>query len=703
MIGNYISPLSGSRRVLLATLATSSLFVAGCSNMATSAPDVNPFTSAATLKGAIHGGNQPVSGATVYLYFAGQMPAAPALAATTTSANDGAGSFSFVQDPAGSVESGTTNHYACPAAAGNDPLVFVIAKGGNTVNDGNPATKNTAAAFIALFGNCKELTSANQIYMSEATSAATMAVVAQFFDPFSETITADGTGQQQTITNGLPSTVALLASSATGNAVVSTTLPAPAKSTSINPSIAVTATPETGKINLIANIISACINNASASATPCTQLFSAAAPPVPNTTNRNGPPFPAATDTLQALYYMFTNPASISSSSPGTANITTLYGLAGGAGAPYQPYLNTQPTDWTIAINYTSTGTCGTPTGGTGNFINSPIDIAVDAFNNVWFANSQAASGNLSELSAAGVPTTCVLPGTGAVGGITIDSLAFPSTNIWVGTTGGLFRYTAHTGASLLFPTASTNPVALGADGVGNLYFTAVSGTTGSLYQLPGAASNPTSTVTQISSTVGPNPIRIMPDLKIKATLNNIWVSSGANFVSQVAAGSGGTNGFVTTSHATDTNSTGLSITNGGNVYVSDATTSSVTQFALSGTTYSVPAGFPFSGTTAGVNGATALVIDPRFNGFIPNSNNGTSTGSLSEFSRTPVAISPSTGFQKAQTYLSGSSSEVIDQAGNLWIAGKNNAFLTEIVGVAVPVFQPYAFGLSNGRFNTIP
>src|SRR5271170_8013715 len=100
MIGNYSARLTGSKRNLLALLASSVIFSAGCANMSTTAPASNPLATAATLSGKIHGGNQPVIGATVSLWYAGQngSPAfVPTLAATTTS--DSTGSFSFVQDP----------------------------------------------------------------------------------------------------------------------------------------------------------------------------------------------------------------------------------------------------------------------------------------------------------------------------------------------------------------------------------------------------------------------------------------------------------------------------------------------------------------------------------------------------------------------------------------------------------------------------
>lgn len=703
MTGNYFAPLSGSKRNRLALLAASTIFVTGCANMATSAPDVNPFSSAATLKGAVHGGNQPVAGATVNLWYAGQSISGPTnppvLAATTTTSNDGTGSFSFVKDPDNQTTTG--NHFSCPTNE-SSPLVFVVAKGGNTVNDGDTSKNNTAAAFIAIYGDCNTLAGTHNIVISEATTVATLAAVQQFFDPVTETIRNDGTGQQKPIVDQIPSTIALLANLTTGTANTATTIPAATGvvntiKNNVNPAVSVTATPETAKINLIGNILSSCINNASASASQCTSLFSAAVPPTPNVTNLNPHSFAPATDTLQAAFYMLTNPSSSS-----TANIATLYGLAGGVGAPYQPSLTTQPTDWTIGISYSSSSVCGTPTGGTGNFINSPVDIAIDKWDNVWFANSQSSTGNLSAITTSGVPTACVLPGAGAQGGTVIDSAA----NVWVGTTSGLYRYNPYSTASLAVPTGSNSPIGIAADGAGNLYFTAASGTTGSLYQLLGAAAAGAAVVpTQISSTVGPNPIRIMPDYKTNATLNNVWVTSGSSFVSQVTAGTGtgSLNGFITTPFTTSGNSYGLAINHGGTIYVSAIDTNAVTSLVPNGGTYNTPTGWPFAGAAAGISKPTAISIDGRSNIWLPNNTNGASTGSVSEISFSPNALSPTTGFQKAQSYLLSGRVLATDQAGNVWVAGDGNNFITEIVGSAVPIYQPYAVGLSNGRFQTIP
>ena len=168
MIGNYFARLTGSKRNLLALLASSVVLTAGCANMSSTAPTgTNPFVSPATL------------------------------AATTSS--DSSGSFSFTKDSmsGNTADNGTTSTYSCPS--NTDPLVYVMSKGGNTQNNGDSSQSNTAAAFVAIYGDCNEISASNFVYMSEVTTVATMAAAVQFFDPVLEAFTADGTGQQKRI------------------------------------------------------------------------------------------------------------------------------------------------------------------------------------------------------------------------------------------------------------------------------------------------------------------------------------------------------------------------------------------------------------------------------------------------------------------------------------------------------------------------
>ncbi len=703
MIGNYSARMTGSKRNLLALLASSLVFSAGCSNMSSTAPAVNSLATAATLTGKVHGGNQPVIGATVTLWFAGQgLSGSTAIKAATTT-TDSTGSFSFTKDTAGGHD-GTTPNWSCPSTGGS-PLVYVLSQGGNTQNNGNASQTNTAASFIALYGDCPAISGSSFVYMSEVTTVATMAAVSQFFNPADSTLKADATGQQRNIMLNLPNTVALLADSATGLAITSKTISA-AGGGSIAGGVSVTATPETAKINTLANIISACVNGATSADPACTTLFAAAAPPIPNTTNLNGGIFPPATDTLQALYYIFTNP-----SNSNITNLTNLFGLQPAVGAPYVPTLATAPTDWTLGVSYASAGASSNCT--TGNFISSPTDINIDGQDNVWFGNAQT-GGNLSAISAAGAPIFCVNfdPGASATGG-TLDAYNPSGTvytpNVWFAGPSTMYRYNPNSQTTLAFPVGVT-PLAITADGAGNVYFTAVSGGTGSLYQIPGAASAaaPVAAV-EISNTVGPNPVRLMADNQSatpKTAPGNIWVSSGSNFISQVSptasTGAGILNGFLTTPYTAPIgNSYGLTLDAASNVFASAIDTNAIFQLARSGSTWS-PAGgnWPFTAASAGISGPKGIAVDGRANTWIPNSG----ASSLSEISFFgPNALSPATGFQKDPTFLNGNTALAVDQAGNVWVAGTGNNFITEIVGGAVPLYAPYAVGIAVGRFQAIP
>jgi hypothetical protein len=708
MIGNSFARLTGSKRNLLALMASSAVFTAGCANMATTATNTTPLGQAATLSGKVHGGNQPVVGAAVTLYYAGQKgsPGTPAsLAATTTT--DTAGSFAFIKDTTNgnAADNGTTDTFSCPLTS--DPLVYVISKGGNTQNNGDATQNNAAAAFISVYGTCNELSAANHVNLTEVTTVATMAAVQQFFNPFGtidDAIVADGTGQQYNIVKQLPATIALLADPSAGTAVTSTTLNA--GSGNINPAVSVTATPEPGKVNLIANILSACINSATAASGNCGSLMTSATPPnAAFTSNFANGSFPPAIDTLQAIYYLLTNPTS-----GGSGNQSTLFGLAGGVSGPYQPALATQPSDWTIAVNFTSTSTCGTSTGGSGGFISSPIDINIDAADNVWIANSQAGTGNLSEISGAGVPTTCVFLGAGgSKGGATIDS----SNNVWIGSGANLYRYNPSSASATTFPT-TVSPIGVTADGLGNVYFTAVAGAVGSLYQIPNAATSAPTAPVQISTNVGTSPVRLMPDFQQTTSApfvtvqGNIFVTSGTTSVAEVSpsTGTGNLNGFLTTTIPTSGDSYGISLSHDNKLFISSIDSGAIDGLGLSGGVYTNLSGFPFNTPgTIGIATPTSVSVDGRLNVWIPNNANGTGTGSVSELGSqgTAAGLSPSTGFQKDASYLTSGRALAVDQAGNVWVAGDGANFITEIVGAGVPLFQPYAVGLKNGRFQTIP
>ncbi|RSL14969.1 hypothetical protein EDE15_0439 [Edaphobacter aggregans] len=712
---NYFTRLTGSKRKLLALLASSAVFMAGCANMATTATSSNSLDVAAAIGGRVHGGNQPVGGAVVNLYYAGQTGmgsgdpsagpglGAPILAATTTSANDGTGSFSFIQDPING-ETTTGNTFSCPV---NNPIVYVVARGGNTLNTQDSSVNNAASVFIGVYGLCNQIANSSFIDLSEVTTVATMAALQQYFNPGTESIGADGiAASKQALVNSI-ATISNLVNLATGTARSASQISSQSAYFGNGATaVTVTATPDTAKINQLANIISACVNNAAASASACTTLFANATPPNVSTTSRpyHAPAFAPATDVLQAVYYMLTNPTN-----GGTTNLQNLFSLSPALGAPYQPTLSTAPTDWTISITYSSNSTCGT---NNGNFIYKPQALSIDVNGNVWMSNGQAGTGNLTEISASGVPTTC-LP-LGASRGAAIDTLG----NVWYASTdsNNIYRYSPGTTpgvpqALLAFPTTQT-PLAVAADGSGNVYFSTVADT--SLYEIP-AAATATAVVApvQISSVLGPLPISLMAD-----KTGSIWASSGSNFVSRVTTGNVGDpnylNGFSTTAFNTLDSTYGIAVTQSNGVFVSSNGTSSALSYLTgSGVSYATTPGWPTAAGLGGINTPESVVLDGAQNVWTANNSNDSVSGmdTISEISIFGVSLTPNGttngGLQQSSSF-SGGRSIIIDQSGNVWIAGDGTSgnpsnFVTEIVGTGVPIYQPYALGLSNTRFQTVP
>ena len=301
-----------------------------------------------------------------------------------------------------------------------------------------------------------DITPATFTYMSEAVTAATVAAVHQYMNEATGDIGATPIlAAYDGLTNAF-NTVSNMVSLTTGQTLASASL------TGAAAGVTVTATPEQAKLNHIANMLSACVNNAASTASPCVTLFANAVPPSdPTTTSRPTATYNAPTDVMQAAFYIFTN-----STNSNITNRNNLYNLAGGVAAPYQPSLSVLPSDWSIGIQYAAAGTCGSA----GNFINVAYDINVDETGDIWIANGQAGNGTLSELSPIGAPMACKsIPGGSRGGTIDING------RVWIGDSENnmIYRYDPLAATTLAFPT-TTPPFALAADGLGNIYFSTV-------------------------------------------------------------------------------------------------------------------------------------------------------------------------------------------------------------------------------------
>lgn len=339
------------------------------------APSTSPAAGAA-ITGTVHGGQQPLAGATVDLYAAGTSgygTGATSLlnGAVTTDAN---GKFSI---PAG---------FTCPSA---DALIYVIAKGGST---GAGSTGRTV--LISALGRCGDVDSGMVADVSEVSSVASVYALAQFMSPGSTDI-----GTSSTNVIGLVNAFATVKNLVDSSGAARTATPAG------------NGTVPQATINTLANIIASCVDSKDGS--QCQQLFSLATPA--------GGTAPA--DTLSALLDIALNPGS---------NVASLYALA--ATQAYQPSLPSAPSDWTLSIEYTGgglnrpqllavdgngniwapnasdpgtlselspTGAPLSPAAGyTGGGLSYPEAVAINTDGNVWSANE--GTGSVSKHSSNG-------------------------------------------------------------------------------------------------------------------------------------------------------------------------------------------------------------------------------------------------------------------------------------------------------------
>jgi polygalacturonase len=298
---------------LLGTLLVTVL--SGCAT----AP-VAPAVKTLKISGAVHGGQQPVTGATLQLYAVGTSgdgSAATGLILTTATTSDGTGSAtdgnanaanSLNTLPAGFFT--LTNQYLCPPQGAE---VYLVATGGNPGL--TAGTNNPALSLMAALGPCSGLTSATNIFIDELTTVGSVAALY----PYMKGYAAIGSGMSDV--TGLANAFAAVneyTNTSTGS-VPGTTLPASTYASSI-------------EINTLADVLSLCINSAgnTGSMSACNALFS-------DTTPNGGA---APTDTIGAVLDILQNPS---------LNVCAIWGMTPTNG-PYMPTLSACPSNWSLSI-----------------------------------------------------------------------------------------------------------------------------------------------------------------------------------------------------------------------------------------------------------------------------------------------------------------------------------------------------------------
>ena len=283
--------------VVWGVLLTMALLLCGCgySGQAVSANGVM------ALGGAVNGGDQPVSGASIQLYAAGSSGVASAAQPllSTPVQTDSSGKFSIAES------------YNCPSPS---TLVYVVARGGNPGLAGGAS--NAALTLTAMAGTCSALSSA-PLVVNEVTTVGTVWPLAQYMASATNVGAAANDAGFAAAVASVPEFI----NSAKG---ISPGTPA------ANSYFA-----ESAKLYSLADVLAGCVNSAGGKAgdgSACGSLFALATP-------AGGA---APTDTMTAAIHIAQNPDN---------GVNGIFGLVGGD-ASFTPTVATAPTDWTLTLSY---------------------------------------------------------------------------------------------------------------------------------------------------------------------------------------------------------------------------------------------------------------------------------------------------------------------------------------------------------------
>ena len=650
-----------------------------CSGGSAQDPAAGGGTSAAAaVSGAVHGGQQPVSGSQVTAYTPGNGgfgSAAVALACVKTNAS---GDFSFGGPAAIACTSGPAlpTSFSCPSASCplGSSLIYLAAAGGNP---GLAAgTNNTALALMAVLGPYNQTSSSAFVNLTELSTVAATYALAQMMGATSTGCIDCGSGLAGRLQGALdigarPPWLGNAFSRAKSLVTVSTStvgaaLPAPATCTGSTSQPLNCVAEE--KLDSLADALAACVNTAGPTSSACVKLFCVATPGATSNGAACTPPAggAVAADTLQSALSIALNPSTVPASG--------IYSLIG-ATPPFTPTLGSVPPDWMLALNFTGGG------------LNEPFGIAIDGIGNVWLANhatDPSDNSSVTELNSNGLPLS---PSTGYTGGglsggigIAIDA----GGSVWVANN-GVFGKTFGNGVSELnssgVPLSPSGgytgggllePNAIAIDSSGHIWVTNQG--SGSITELNGYGTplSPSSGYTGGGSN-GPNGIAIDGS-------GNIWAGNLANDVTELSDNGQAlspSGGYTAPNMAEPV---AVAIDPAGNVWVANGQNSSITELNDQGAALS-PAGGYTGGGLSSPRGL-GIAIDAGGNVWVANNGNG----SVTELSSSGAPLSPSTGYSGGG--LNQPNAIALDGSGNVWVANNYNG-VTELVGIAVPVKTP--------------
>jgi hypothetical protein len=634
----------------------------------------------AKLTGVVHGGQQPIVGAEIFLFAANTTGyGGNGLAAGASNA-----SISLLQSAANttqdtiSTDPAYLDYYTTTDSNGNFAItgdysctpgaqVYIYALGGNPTYPTGSA--NSAIGLLAALGPCPStdsFPSTTYVVVNEVSTIATAYAFAGFATDAVH-VSSSGTPLAQTGIANAFANVANLEKLSTG-AALATTPPVNGVSSGTVPQ---------ATINTLANILAACVNTNSPSSSGCSTLFSNAM--------SAGSTGTAATDTATAAINIAHNPGS---------NIAALYDISTAA-PPFAPTLSVPTNDFTIGLVFTGGG------------LNGPKSIAIDGSGNAWVANFYlgSVSASVSEFSSAG---NALSPSAGFTeGGLSLsDSIAIDgSGNAWIAdgydddgypfavtgmselsnagvalspSTGGYLNIGGYFGGGL------NGPSSVAIDGNGNAWFVNSSFLVGVVSKFSGSLALSPATGYTGGGLSGTDAIAIDGS-------GNAWIANGPTYSlsklsSAGAALSPPTSGYTGGGLIYPSS---VAIDGTGNVWAANGGNDSASKFSGAGVALSPSTGY----TGGGLKDPVSIAIDGAGNAWFAN------LASVSELSSAGIAISPSLGYFSTSFGYTGGvfsqpSSIAVDGSGDAWVANYYNSTVSELIGIATPVITPIYAGL---------
>ena len=657
---------------VLCTFALSALLT-GCS-LSSTAPASGPVlssSSAITIHGVLHGGQQPVSGAHIYLFtpnttgYGGNGIAPSSLNAslsllnvavlnnTAEPSNPGGldGSFNYYVKTDATGGFTISADYSCTSATpqgggtavtltGSEP-VYLYAVGGNPGSG-----TNTAAGFLASLGPCNGLSSSTSVFMNEVTTVA-MAYAVSGFATDATHISSSGTALALTgITNAFANTTNLV-NLTTGNALATTPNG--------------NGTVPQAELYTLANILAICINSTGPTSPQCgtNGLLDTA-----TSTGASGGTVP--TDTATAAINIAHYPIS---------NVSTLYDLPNGVNA-YGGGLtgSTPPNDFTVTLAFSGGGLAYAPG-------NEPHGLAIDGSGNAWSVFT-GGSNALSEFSPLGVPANASGYSIGVYGMHSV-ALDADSSHVWIAdvANSSVIEFTISGATSATYtPSGIYEPLDVELDGSGNAWVSDSSGNGVLKLNSSGVLQGSAITGNGLDEAVS---IAIEPGAAGNVWVSNLHASDVSAFTNAGTALYNDTNGGVA-------GAAGSAIDSSGNIWFANTSNQNVSKLSSDGTSGS---SFP-----VGASVKDALAIDGAGNAWVTDNN---TKNALFELNNSGTSLSGTNGFLPA--YSASPDALAIDGSGDVWYIDTASPKLLEVIGAAVPLVTPIAYGVANSMLGAKP